>query len=67
MKQMKSAVDHKMRIATGERGQELDKKKYKMLISEYKKFKAKNVKHYRFNSAAAKNTFGKSLLLVCFA
>ena len=60
MKQMKSEVDHNMRIATGERGQELDKKKYKMLISEYRKFKTKNVKHFRFNSAANMSKFGKS-------
>ena len=59
MKQMKSVVDHKMKIATGERGQELDKKKYKMLISEYRKFKTKNVKHFRFNSAVISSRFGK--------
>ena len=67
MNVMMGDIEDVMKIATGERGEEVDKKKYKMLISEYKKLKAKNVKHYRFNSAAAKSTFGRSLLLICFA
>ena len=41
-----------------EKGEELDKEKYKMLIAEYRKFKRENVKHFRFNSA--ENSFGKS-------
>ena len=48
-----------MKIATGKRGDELDKEKYKMLVSEYRKFKTKNVKHFRFNSEANLITFGK--------
>ena len=67
MNVMKGDIEDVMKIATGERGEEVDMKKYRMLISEYKKFKAKSVKHYRFNSVAAKSTFGKSLLPVCFA
>ena len=43
---------------TGQRGEELDKKKYKMLISEYRKLKTKTVKHFRFNSAANLSNFG---------
>ena len=43
-----------------EKGEELDKEKYKMLIAEYRKFKAKNVKHFRFNSALNSSSFGKS-------
>ena len=39
--------------------EEQDKMKYKMLISEYRKLKTKNVKHFKFNSAANLNTFGK--------
>ena len=41
-----------------EKGEELDKEKYKMLIAEYRKFKTKNLKHIRFNSGYI---FGKSL------
>ena len=46
-------------IATGQRGEELDKKKFMELISEYRKFKSKNLKHFRFNSAANLSRFGK--------
>ena len=42
------------------KGEELDKEKYKMLIAEYRKFKTKNVKHFRFNSAENSSSFGKS-------
>ena len=42
------------------KGEELDKEKYKMLIGEYRKFKAKIVKHFRFNSEADSSAFGKS-------
>ena len=59
MKHVKNDVEDVMKIATGQRGEELDKEKYKMLISEYRKFKTKNVKHFKFNSAANLNTFGK--------
>ena len=43
-----------------ERGGELDKEKYKMLIAEYRKFKTKNVKHFKFNFAENSSSFGKS-------
>ena len=43
-----------------EKGEELDKEKYKMLIAEYRKFKRENVKHFRFNSAENSSSFGKS-------
>ena len=59
MKLMKNDIGEVMKIATGKRGDELDKEKYKMLVSEYRKFKTKNVKHFRFNSAANLRTFGK--------
>ena len=51
-----------MKIATGKRGDELDKEKYKMLVSEYRKFKTKNVKHFRFNAAANLSEFSESCL-----
>ena len=50
-------------IATGKRGDELDKEKYKMLVFEYRKFKTKNVKHLRFSTAAANlSEFGEFFL-----
>ena len=59
---MKSDFETKMEIAIGETGEELDRQKYKMLVSEYRKFKTKNMKHFRFNSANNLSTFGKPLL-----
>ena len=56
---MKSNVEDVMRIATGQRGEELDKEKYKMLVAEYRKFKTKNVKHFKFSSAANLTMFGE--------
>ena len=54
-------LERKMQLvegALGEKGEEMDKEKFKMLIAEYRKFKTKNVKHFRFNSG--ENSFGKS-------
>ena len=39
-------------------GAELDRQKYKKLISEYRQFKKVKVQHFRFNSAAHATTFG---------
>ena len=44
--------------AVGQKGEELDQKKYKLLIAEYRKVKSKNVKHFRFSSGTS-STFGK--------
>ena len=57
---MKNNVEELMKIATGQKGEELDKEKFNMLISEYRKFKTRNVKHFRFNSEATWSTFGKT-------
>ena len=62
MKFMKNDIGEMMKIATGKRGEELDKEKYKMLVSEYRKFNTKNVKHFRFNAAANLSEFGESCL-----
>ena len=63
MKLMKNEMkDEVMKIATGKKGDELDKEKYKRLVAEYRKFKAKNVKHLRFNAAANLSEFGESCL-----
>ena len=47
-----------MKTAVGER-EEVDKDKYRLLISEYRKFKSLNVKHFRFNSDANNTKFCK--------
>ena len=60
MRNMKNGVEDVMKIATGQRGEELDKEKYKMLISEYRKFKSKNMRHFSFNTAANFSTYGKA-------
>ena len=49
-----------------EKGEELDRKKYQMLIAEYRKFKRKNVRHIRFNSAAILSAFGKVFFIIRF-
>ena len=64
MKLMKNDISEVMKIATGKRGDELDKEKYKMLVAEYRKFKTKNVKHLRFNAAANLSEFGESCLYI---
>ena len=61
---MKNDIGEVMKIATGKRGDELDKEKYKMLVSEYRKFKTKNMKHFRFNAAANLSEFGESCLSI---
>ena len=61
---MKKDIEEVMKIATGKRGDELDKEKYKMLIAEYRKFKSNNVRHFRFSSDKNKEHFGECLLLL---
>ena len=38
---------------------EQDKKTYKRLITEYRKFKTRNVKYYSFNNAAHLSSYGR--------
>ena len=54
-----------LKSGVGEKGEELDKEKYKMLIAEYRKFKTTNVEHFRFN--AGENVFGESLFGFSFS
>ena len=61
---MKIDIGEVRKIATGKRGEDLDKEKYKMLVAEYRNFKAKNVKHFRFNAAANLSEFGESCLSI---
>ena len=58
MRHVKNDVQDVLKIATG-RTEELDREKYKMLVSEYRKFKTKNVKHFKFSSAANLTMFGE--------
>ena len=37
--------------------EEVDKAKFKMMIAEYRKFKANNVKHFRLNVRANSSSF----------
>ena len=50
--------------AVGQKGKELDQKKYKLLIAEYRKFKSKNVKHFRLSSTETPQEFRESFLTV---
>ena len=59
-KQLADLKKKLMKNSGQEKGEELDKEKYKMLIAEYRKFKRENVKHFRFNSAENSSSFGKS-------
>ena len=45
--------------AVGQKGEKLDKAKYQLLIAEYRKFKLKNVKHFRFSSSRTSSAFGE--------
>ena len=46
--------------SVGDRGDELDKEKYKKLVTEYRKFKTSNIKHFRLNPEANTSAFGES-------
>ena len=56
-------TEGKMRGSFGQNEAELDEKKFKKLVSEYKNFKKKNFRHFRFNSAANLTQFGELLLI----
>ena len=43
----------------GLEGGAADSEQYKMLVAEYRKFKEKNVKHFRLNLTANSNAFGE--------
>ena len=46
-------------IKGGKKGDNLDRQKLKKLMSEYNQFKKNQVQHFRFDSAARSNSFGK--------
>ena len=60
---MKHGFGEQVKSTFGKGVEEQDKKEYKMLITEYRKFKTKNVKHFRFNSAANMSAFGESFFV----
>ena len=43
----------------GEKGHELDREKYRLLIAEYRKFKSTSVQHSSFSSTETSDSFGK--------
>ena len=45
----------------GKREEEVDRKKYSRLISEYIQFKRNHVRHLKFNSAQNETMFGEFL------
>ena len=64
MYKMYADLERKMKMIEGNQdkmGKEMDKEKFKKLISEYKKFKMENVRHFRFRPDA--EMFGESLLI----
>ena len=62
-REMKHRFGEKVKSTLGKGIEKQDKKEYKRLIAEYRKFKTKNVKHFRFNSAANVNAFGEYYLV----
>ena len=65
-------LERKMKWRNVEKGEEMDKEKFKMLTKEYQKFKVKNTRHIRFNSASNSTNFGRfssassQITLFCF-
>ena len=57
---IKQGFGEKVKSTFGKGVEEQDKKEYNKLITEYRKFKTKNVKHFRLNSTANVNAFGES-------
>ena len=57
---MKHGFGEKVKSTFGKGIEEQDKKEYKRLITEYRKFKTKNVKHFRFSSASNLGKYGES-------
>ena len=48
-----------MKRGSGEKGEKLDREKYRMMVMEYREFKRKNMRHFMFNSGANSSSFGK--------
>lgn len=58
-KVMRKDVGEIVKSTIGKGIEEQDKETYKRLISEYRKFKTRSVKYFRFNSAADFSAYGR--------
>ena len=58
-KDMRKDVGEIVKSTIGKGVEEHDKETYKRLISEYRKFKTRSVKYFRFNSAADFSAYGR--------
>ena len=58
IKQTRKYVGEIVKRELGKAMTEEDKKKFKKLIHDYRKFKSRNVKYFRFNRAADMSTYG---------
>ena len=54
-----AVIENLIKNTIGEKGEEVDKEKYKMLFAEYRRFKAKHVKHFKFNSVTNSSLFDR--------
>ena len=59
IKLMRKDIGEIVKSTLGKGVDEQDKKKYKRLITEYRKFKTRNVKYYSFNKAAHLSSYGR--------
>ena len=60
---MYAKLERKIKLMKGNKenmAEEMDKEKFKKLISEYKKFKMEIMRHFRFHPDASSSAFGKS-------
>ena len=59
IKLMRKDIGEIVKSTLGKGVDEQDKKKYKRLITEYRKFKTRNVKYFSFNNAAHLTSYGR--------
>ena len=59
MKLMRKDFGEIVKSTFGKGVEEQDRKKYRRLISEYRKFKTRSVKHFRFNNGSDFSAYGR--------
>ena len=59
MKLMRKDFGEIVKSTFGKGVEEQDRKKYRGLISEYRKFKTRSVKHFRFNNGSDFSAYGR--------
>ena len=59
MKLMRKDFGEIVKSTFGKGVQEKDRKKYRRLISEYRKFKTRSVKYFRFNNGSDFSAYGR--------